>query len=74
MKIKQLNEELIAEEKVLEEYSDAMMEEFGQIPEGVVKGLIDIEMGRTFEIKSVEDLDRRVDECMRQRKEKRENK
>ncbi len=70
MKIKQLNEELIAEEKVLEEYGDAMMKKFGQIPEGVVKGLIDIEMGRTFEIKSDEDLDQLVNERIRQRKEK----
>lgn len=71
---KQLNEELIAEEKVLKEYGDAMMEEFGQIPEGIVKGLIDIEMGRTFDVESDEELDRLVDERIRQRKEKRENK
>ncbi len=42
----EINEELIAEEKVLEEYSEVMMEEFGQIPDLLLAGLIDSEMGR----------------------------
>ena len=70
MDIKQLNEELIAEEKVLKEYGEAIMEEFGQIPERVLKGLINIEMGKTFEFESAEDLDRLVKECKRQRENK----
>ena len=43
---KQLNEEMMAEKKVLKEYGESMMEEFGQIPDLLVDGLIDSEMGR----------------------------
>ncbi len=46
MEIKQLNEELIAEEKVLKEYGDTMLEQYGEIPKDLFKKLVDMKMKR----------------------------
>ncbi len=46
MEIKQLNEELIAEQEILKKYGDTMLEQYGEIPKDLLKKLIDMKMKR----------------------------